>query len=93
MRFEWDEAKRRLNIKRHGIDFVDVEKILAGETITLLDDRFDYGETRFLTFGLLWGEVVAIVHTEKDEVIRVISVRRASKSEEKTYFKEIRDRS
>ncbi len=46
MRFEWDEAKRGLNIKRHGIDFVDVEKILAGETITFLDDRFDYGETR-----------------------------------------------
>jgi len=91
MRFEWDEAKRSVNIKRHGIDFVDVEKILAGETITFLDNRFDYGEIRFLTFGLLWGKVVAIVHTEKDEVIRVISVRRASKSEEETYFKEIRD--
>ena len=44
-----------------------------------------------ISFEARPGEVVAIVHTEKDEVIRVISVRRASKSEEKTYFKEIRD--
>ena len=91
MRFEWDETKRRSNIKRHGIDFVDVEEVFAGETITFLDDRYDYGETRFLTFGLLWGEVVAIVHIETDEVIRVISVRRASKDEEETYFTEVRD--
>jgi len=88
---EWDEAKRRLNIKRHRIDFADVERIFAGETITFLDDRFDYEETRFLTFGLLWGEVVAIVHTETDEVIRLISIRKASKNEEDKYFKEIRD--
>ena len=91
MRFEWDETKRRSNIKRHGIDFVDVDEVFADETITFLDDRDDYGETRFLTFGLLWGEVVAIVHIETDEVIGVISVRRASKDEEETYFKEVRD--
>ena len=53
--------------------------------------RFEWDETRFLTFGLLWGEVVAIVHIETDEVIRVISVRRASKDEEETYFKELRN--
>lgn len=51
MRLEWDEAKRRANIKSHGIDFVDVEVVFAGQTITILDDRFSYGETRFLTFG------------------------------------------
>jgi uncharacterized DUF497 family protein len=91
MRFEWDEAKRRSNIRQHGIDFVDVDEVFAGETITFIDDRYEYGETRFLTFGLLWGEVVVIVHIETDEVIRVISVRRASKDEEETYFKELRD--
>jgi len=91
MRFEWDETKRRSNIQRHGIDFEDAAAVFAGETITFLDDRYDYGEMRFLTFGLVWGEVVAIVHTETDEVIRVISVRRASKDEEETYFTEVRD--
>jgi uncharacterized DUF497 family protein len=91
MRFEWDEAKRRSNIKRHGIDFCDVERVLVGETVTLLDDRYNYGETRFLTLGLLMGSVVAISHTETDEIIRIISARRALKDEEITYFKEIRD--
>jgi len=91
MRFEWDEAKRRSNIRQHRIDFVDVDEVFAGETITFLDDRYDYDETRFLTFGLLGGEVVAIIHIETDEMIRVISVRKASKDEEETYFTEIRD--
>ena len=91
MRFEWDEAKRQAIIRRHGIDFAAVEKVLTGATITFLDERFDYGEMRLLTFGLLNGEVVAITHTETDEVIRVISFRKASKNEEKTYFKEVSD--
>ena len=60
-------------------------------TVTIPDDRFDYGEGRFVTFGLLEGRVVAIAHTEADEVIRVISVRKATKDEEGSYFKEIAD--
>jgi len=91
MRFEWDEAKRQSNIKYHGFDFVDVEVVLAGETVTILDDWYDYREPRFLTFGLLWGRPVAIVHTETNEVIRVISFRKASRNEEEFYFKEIRN--
>jgi uncharacterized DUF497 family protein len=91
MRFEWDEAKRLSNIKRHGIDFTVVERVLAGPTFTSLDDRFDYGETRLQTFGLLDDLVVAITHTENDEVIRVISFRKASKNEEENYFKEVKD--
>jgi uncharacterized DUF497 family protein len=51
MRFEWDEAKRRSNIIRHGFDFIDAEKVLEDATVTVLDSRFDYGEVRFLTFG------------------------------------------
>ncbi len=91
MRFEWDEVKRRLNIRLHGIDFVDVMKVFDVETVTLVDDRYEYGETRFLTLGLLNGIVFAISHTETDDVIRIISARKAQKDEEITYFKEIRD--
>jgi uncharacterized DUF497 family protein len=54
-----------------------------------VDDRFDYGEMRLQTFGLLRGEVVAITHTETDQVIRVISFRKATKHEEETYFKKV----
>jgi uncharacterized protein len=92
MRFEWDEAKRRANLHNHGIDFVAVEKekIFDGETFTEPDDRFEYGEERFVTLGLLKGEVVTLIHTETDEVVRLISVRKASKNEEKLYFKEVK---
>jgi uncharacterized DUF497 family protein len=91
MRFEWVEAKRQSNIREHGIDFADVEVVFAGETITSLDDRYSYNETRFLTFGLLWGRVVAIAHTETNAVVRIISVRKATKNEEIAYYKEIKN--
>ena len=78
MCFEWDEAKRQSNIQKHGIDFLGIEKAFAGETLTILDDRFDYGESRFITLGVLSGRVVVIAHTETPEVIRIISVRKAT---------------
>lgn len=91
MEFAWDEAKGKANLHNHGIDFVGIEQVFAGATITLVDDRFDYGEARFVTFGLLEGRVVAIAHTETDEAIRIISVRKATKNEESSYYKEIAD--
>ena len=91
MEFDWDEAKRKANLRNHGIDFVGIEQIFDGETVTILDDRFDYGEQRFVTFGMLEGLVVAVAHSEADERIRIISVRKATKNEEKSYYKEIRD--
>ena len=91
MRFEWDEAKRRINIRRHGIDFVDATEVFDGVTLTIEDTRFDYGETRYVTVGLLRGRVVVIAHTEQDDVIRIISVRKATKNEEANYFKQIGD--
>lgn len=91
MRFEWDETKRRSNLRRHGFDFLDVERIFTGNVFTLLDDQFDYGETRFISLGMLGGRIVAISHTETDEVTRIISVRKAMKNEEEIYYAAIRD--
>jgi uncharacterized DUF497 family protein len=62
-----------------------------GTTVTIKDDRFDYGESRFVTLGVLSGRVVAVVHTETPEVIRIISIRKATKNAEASYFKEISD--
>ena len=90
-KFEWDETKRTSNIKKHGIDFVDASMIFAGYTLTIEDDRYDYGEERFVTFGILHGRVVAVVHTETGELIRIISIRKATKYEEKEYFSHIPD--
>lgn len=91
MRFEWDEAKRRTNIRLHEIDFVDVVEVFQHETLTVIDDRYEYPETRFLTLGLVNGAVFAVSHTETDDVVRIISARKAQKDEEIKYFKEIRD--
>jgi uncharacterized DUF497 family protein len=91
MKFEWDDAKRKSNIKKHGIDFIDAPIIFAGYTLTILDDRYDYGEGRFVTFGILDARVVSVVHTETEDLIRIISIRKATKNEEKEYFSEIPD--
>jgi len=89
--FEWDKDKRRTNVHKHGIDFQDAEAVFVGHTVTIEDTRLAYGERRLVTFGLLRASVVAIVHTETEDVIRIISMRKASKHEERTYFLEIRD--
>lgn len=76
-------------MKKHGIDFADVPAMFEGDVFTIEDTRFDYGKTRYITFGLLQYRVIVVAHTDKNEVIRIISARKATKNEEKTYFKEI----
>ncbi|MEX0735650.1 MAG: BrnT family toxin [Steroidobacteraceae bacterium] len=87
--FVWDEAKRRLNFRKHGIDFVDAEKIFRGVTFTAEDDREDYGEQKFLTLGLLEDQVVSVAHSEQGGEIRIISIRKATKHEARFYFSQI----
>lgn len=89
MKFTWDEEKRRTNIEKHGIDFADVPPMFDGDIVTIEDTRFDYGETRYITFGLLKFRVIVVAHTDENGVIRIISARKATKNEEKLYFKEI----
>lgn len=87
--FVWDEAKRRLNLRKHGIDFADADKIFRGVTFTAEDTREVYGEQRFLTLGLLEDQVVSLAHTEQGEEIRIISIRKATKHEARFYFSQI----
>lgn len=87
--FEWDEAKRFANIDKHGIDFIDVPSVFNGDTVTVEDKRYKYGEQRFVTLGLLQGRAIAVVHTERDELIRIISARKATKYEQRIYFEKI----
>jgi uncharacterized protein len=87
--FTWDEAKRRANLRKHGIDFVDPPKIFQGLTFTTEDDREAYGERRFLTLGLLQDQVVSVAHTERRDEIRIISIRKATKHEARFYFSQI----
>jgi uncharacterized DUF497 family protein len=89
VRVTWDEAKRTENLRKHGLDFLDAESVFDGYTVTLEDDRFDYGEQRFITFGVSEGRVIALVHTEQDEIIRMISMRKATRREEQSYLSAI----
>ncbi len=89
MEFSWSERKRLSNIRAHGLDFVDAPAVFVGVTYTFEDDRFDYGEVRFVTLGLLAGTPVSIVHTETDYEIRIISFRKATKREAEIYFEAV----
>ncbi len=91
MEFEWDEAKRQSNLRKHRLDFDDAETVFAGATFTFEGDRFEYNEDRCITLGLLRGMVVVIAHTEREEVIRVISMRKATKNEQRVYFEGFAD--
>ena len=91
MRFTWSERKRVINLKDHGLDFVDAPRVFEGVTYTFEDARFDYGEQRFETLGLLAGVPVSIVHTESEDEIRVISFRKATKREANIYVQQVQD--
>ena len=91
MRFSWSERKRAINLREHGLDFVDAPRVFEGVTFTYEDDRFAYGEQRFVTLGLLAGVPVSIGHTETEDEIRVISFRKATSREARLYFSEVQD--
>ncbi len=85
----WDEDKRLANIRKHGIDFADAETVFEGDILAIEDERFDYGERRFVTVGLLKGRAVVVVHTEREDANRIISIRKATRYEETSYFERI----
>ncbi len=91
MEFTWSETKRAANLKAHGLDFVDAPRVFEGLTYTFEDDRFSYGEQRFVTLGLLAGFPVSIVHTESDHEIRIISFRAATSHETEIFFAQIQN--
>ena len=77
MKFTWGESKRKTNLKKHGFDFAKSEQVFNGPTITVEDSRDYYGEQRFNTTGFLRTTIVTISHTETEDKIHVISMRKA----------------
>ena len=91
MRFSWSERKQAINLKEHGLDFVDAPRVFEGLTFSYEDDRFAYGEQRFITLDLLAGVPVSIAHTETEDEIRIISFRKATSREARTFFNQVQD--
>ena len=93
MKLKWDEAKNRSNIRKHGLDFQDVEEMFRGNVVAELDTREDYGEDRWIAFGMIGGRVTHAVFIELDpDTIRIISLRKATQRESKHYQEAIQDR-
>jgi len=90
MRFTWDERKRRANVRKHGIDFVDAVEIFAGPTLEQQDDREEYGEVRVVAIGKLRGMLVTVIYTDRDEdERRIISAWESTGYEKRAYTREI----
>ncbi len=90
MRYTYDPKKRVGNLNKHGYDFDDSALVIeSGHSITFEDRRFDEGEQRFITLGVLRGDVVVIATAETDEETRVISMRRAERNEEEIYYRNV----
>ena len=89
MKLEWDVAKNRDNFLKHGLRFEDAELVFSGDCVTFVDDRFDYGEERLITLGLLAGRLVVIAHTPRGESTRIISMRKGNRREKTIYQKRL----
>ncbi len=86
MEFEWDENKNRQNIEKHGVSFKDAQKIFAGFTVGIPDNRFDYGEERIISIGMTGGvAIITVIHTDRNDICRIISARQANRKERKRY--------
>ena len=87
MRYGYDPSKRASNRKKHGLDFEDAGDIIeSGRTVTFEDNRFDYGEQRYITLGMLGSKVVVVATAETGDEVRVISMRWATNDEQDIYF-------
>ena len=91
IRFEWDETKHSLNKRKHGLSFTEAQTVFTDENGLLLDDLdHSYEEDRFILLGLssnLRLLVVSHTYRKDDATIRIISVRKATRSEQEQYWK------
>lgn len=85
-KFEWDEGKNSKNQAKHGIRFEEILTVFDYPMLTKVDDRFDYGEVRYIGIGKNKIAVFfTIVYTKREPKIRIISARKANKKERKLY--------
>jgi uncharacterized DUF497 family protein len=88
--FEWDETKARSNARKHGVRFEDAMLVFADPYALVEQDRLEGSELRWQTLGLAGGIVLLLVaHTvrneQEDEIIRIVSARKAVRKERKRY--------
>ena len=82
--YEWDEAKRRANLAKHGVDFADMARFDWDSSLHIASDFQDF-EQRDVVLGLIGFDVVVVCYTQRGERTRVITLRKANKREEKLF--------
>jgi uncharacterized DUF497 family protein len=92
MKFEWDEEKRLANVVKHGVDFTDACRLFDGPFMLMTDNRRDYGAIRSIAFGHVESRLIAVAFTKRQDIIRIISVRKANDREKKRFKDAIADR-
>lgn len=86
MKFEWDEAKNRVNIRKHGFDLGEAQQMFLGPLLVRPDLREDYGEERWLGIGVTNGRIAFVAFTQSSpDIVRIISLRKANHAERKEY--------
>ena len=88
---EFDAAKRDATLEARGLDMARAGEVFAGATLTVEDDRQDYGEDRFITIGFLDERMVILVWTPRNGARRVISMRKANEREQALYTPRFRE--
>ncbi len=90
MEFEWDEQKCEINLKKHGVDFRDAVHVFRDEhRIGGSDAGHSEFEERWWTVGRIRDTVLFVVSTERGGVIRIISARKVTRDEQKTYYESL----
>jgi uncharacterized DUF497 family protein len=87
MKFEWDAAKAEANMRKHGISFDEAGSVFLDHlALSGPDPDHSVGEPRYITFGMSsLGRLLAVFHTHRPGVIRIISARRVTRAERKLY--------
>jgi uncharacterized protein len=84
--FVWDEAKRRRNLRKHGVDFADLPAVFSRPRLIEFDAEHSEDEDRWRLIGLLGSSVVVVIYREHEEEIRIISARHANREETRVYY-------
>ena len=87
MDFEWDAGKAADNLANHGVSFEEATTALRDPlSATSRDPDHSFGEERFVTFGVSSrGRLLVVAHTDREDIIRIISAREATRTERKIY--------
>ena len=87
MKFEYDRNKSQINKEKHGIDFVNAQNLWQDENALIVPANIIDDETRYALISTFKDKCYTAIFTLRDEIYRIISVRRCRKNEERNYEK------